>query len=61
MSLSDVLVVLAAGTADDYAILFDSDLDRSVAGPVLGVDRVVLDGGVQPQAVALLTVVEGAL
>ena len=32
-----------------------------MAGPVLGVDRVVLNGRVQPQAVALLAVVEGAL
>ena len=30
-------------------------------GPVLGVDGVVLDRGVEPQAVALLAVVEGAL
>ncbi len=29
--------------------------------PVLGVHRVVLDRGVEPQSVALLTVVEGAL
>jgi len=28
---------------------------------VLGVDRVVLDGGVEPEAVALLAMVEGAL
>src|SRR4051812_40467457 len=32
-----------------------------MAGPVLGIDRVVLDGWVQPQPVALLAVVEGAL
>ena len=30
-------------------------------GPVLGVDRIVLDGGVEPQAVALVTMVEGRL
>ena len=36
-------------------------VDRPVAGPVLGVDGVVLDGGVEPQPVALLAVVEGAL
>ena len=35
------------------------DRHRPVAGPVLGVHRVVLDGGVEPQAVALLAVVEG--
>ena len=32
-----------------------------VARPVLGIDGVVLDGRVEPQAVALLAVVEGAL
>ncbi len=32
-----------------------------VAGPVLGVDGVVLDRRVEPQAVALLAVIEGAL
>ena len=52
---------LVAGAADDDAVLLDLDLDRSVPGPVLGVDRVVLDRGVEPQAVALLAVVEGAL
>ena len=50
-----------AGAADDDLVLLDRDLDRAVAGPVLGVDRVVLDGGVEPQAVALLAVVEGRL
>src|SRR6202167_1266655 len=59
-SVSDALVVFA-GAADDYAVLFDGHLDGTVSGPVLGIDRVVLDGGVQPQAVALLAVVEGAL
>src|SRR5690349_9018277 len=53
--------VVAAGAADDDLVLFDDDLDRTVAGPELGVHRVVLDGGVQPQAVPLLAVVEGAL
>src|SRR5437763_537792 len=32
-----------------------------MAGPVLGVGGIVRDGGVEPQAVALLAVVEGAL
>jgi hypothetical protein len=32
-----------------------------VAGPVLGVDRVVLDGWVEPQAITLLAVVERRL
>ena len=36
-------------------------VDRPVAGPVLGVDRVVDDRRVEPQPVALLAVVEGAL
>src|SRR5438128_3965982 len=55
-----VLVVLAHA-ADHDPVLFDVDLDRPVAGPVLGVDWVVLDGGVKPQPIALLAVVEGAL
>ena len=54
-------LVLLADAADDDAVLFDEHLDRPVPGPVLGVDRVVLDGGVEPQPVALLAVVEGAL
>ena len=49
------------GAADHDLVLLDRDLDRPVAGPVLGVDRVVLDGGIEPQAVALLAVVERAL
>ncbi len=32
-----------------------------MAGPVLGVERVVLDRRVEPEAVAVLAVVEGAL
>ena len=35
-------VFVGAGAADHDLILLDDDLDRSVAGPVLGVDRVVL-------------------
>ena len=50
-----------ARAADDDAVLLDGDLDGPMAGPVLGVDRVVLDRRVEPQAVALLAVVEGAL
>src|SRR5208283_6142168 len=42
-------------------VLLDRHFDGPVAGPVLGVDGVVLDRRVEPQAVALLTVVEGAL
>jgi hypothetical protein len=53
--------IVAADPPYDYLILFDENLDRAVAGPVFGVDRVVLDSRVQPQPVALLAVVEGAL
>ena len=53
-----VVGVVVAGAADHDLILLDRHLDRPVAGPVLGVDRVVLDGGVEPQPVALLAVVE---
>src|SRR5919198_115471 len=56
-----VVLVLVAGAADHDLVLLDRDGHRPVAGPVLGVDRVVLHGGVEPQAVALLAVVEGAL
>ena len=54
-------LVVLVDAADDYAVLFNRDLDRSVPGPVLGVDGVVLDGGVKPQAIALLAVVKRAL
>src|SRR6185437_3602060 len=53
--------VLAADAADDDPVFLHRDLDRPVTGPVLGVDRVVLDRRVQPEAEALLAVVEGAL
>src|SRR5215207_4754003 len=58
---SVVVVFVAAGAADHDLVLLDRDLDGPVAGPVLGVHGVVLDGGVEPQAVALLAVVERAL
>src|SRR4051794_5527648 len=58
---SVVAVFPGAGAADHDLVLLDRDLDGPVARPVLRVDRVVLDGGVEPQAVALLAVVEGAL
>src|SRR5215207_8409407 len=58
---SVVVVLVAAGAADHDLVLLDRDLDGPVAGPVLGVDGVVFDGGVEPQAVALLAVVERAL
>src|SRR5436309_10805322 len=53
--------VLIAGAADDDLVLLDRHLDRPVASPVLGIDGVVLHSGVEPQAIALLTVVEGPL
>src|SRR3954453_5496033 len=59
-----VLVVVAgvlADTADDDLVRFDRHLDLAVSGPVLGVHGVVGDGRVEPQAVALLAVVERAL
>src|SRR3954467_2697410 len=56
-----VVVLVAAGAADHDLVLLDRDLDRAVAGPVLGVDGVVLHGGIEPQSVALLAMVEGAL
>ena len=58
---SVVVAGVVAGAADHDLVLLDRDLDRAVAGPVLGVDGVVRDRGVEPQAVALLAVVEGAL
>src|SRR4051794_32287377 len=61
--LGSAVVVLVAGpgAADHDLVLLDRDLDRPVAGPVLGVDGIVLHRGVEPQPVALLAVVEGAL
>src|SRR3954464_15588522 len=56
-----VVLVVCAGAADHDLVLLDRHLDRAMSGPVLGVDRVVLDGGIQPQAVALLAMVERAL
>ena len=56
-----VVVLAAAGAADHDLVLLDRDLDGPVAGPVLGVDGIVLHVGVEPEAVALLAVVERAL
>src|SRR5207247_2405478 len=53
--------ILVAGTADHDAVALHGDGHGTVAGPVLGVRGVVLDRRVEPQAVALLAVVEGAL
>ena len=51
-----------AGAADDDLVGVDADRDLAFAGPVLGVDRVVLDRRVEPEAVAVgLAVVEGCL
>src|SRR6185436_10035153 len=55
------LLVVVTRAPDDDPVGLDGDLDGPVAGPMLGVDRVVLHGGVEPQAVALLAVIEGAL
>src|SRR5918997_642037 len=56
-----VPVAVLARAADDDALGLDGHDHRAVARPVLGVDGVVLDGGVEPEAVALVAVVEGAL
>lgn len=48
------------GPADDDLIGFDGDGHVTLAGPVFGVDLNVLDGGIEPEAVAFLAVVEGA-
>src|SRR3954447_2126861 len=59
---SGVVVVLGnTGTADHDLVLLDRDLHRAMTGPVLGVHRVVLDRGIEPEAVALCPVVERAL
>src|SRR3954470_23933629 len=55
------VVLASAGTADHDLIFLDRDLDGTVAGPVLGVHGIVLDGGIEPQPVALLAMVERAL
>src|ERR1700683_712392 len=53
-------LVVVAGAANDDPIRFHGDLHGPVPGPVLSVDRVLLDGGVEPQPVSLLAMVEGA-
>ena len=55
---SDVAAVAVAGlagAADDDLVGLDADGDVALAGPVLGVDGVVLDRGVEPEAVAVLS------
>ena len=50
------------GSLEHDPVGLDRHLERALAGPVLGVDGVVLDRGVEPEAVAvLLAVVEGRL
>src|SRR5580658_8548443 len=61
MRLLVVLRLLAAGAPDHDLVLLDRDLHRPMAGPVLGVHRVILDGWVEPQTVALVAVVERRL
>ena len=60
-SSSAVVVGLSApGTADDDLIRLDPDRDLALPGPVLDVDRVVLDRGIEPEPVAVgFAVVEG--
>jgi hypothetical protein len=56
-----IVGLFGAGAPDDDLVFLDRDLDGTVPRPVLGVDGVVLDGGVEPQSVALLAVIEGRL
>src|ERR1700693_6424988 len=58
---ADFCSVVHVDAADHDAVLLDRDLDRAMPRPVLGVDRIVLDRGIEPQPVALLGVVERAL
>src|SRR6478736_9125916 len=46
---------------DDDAVGLDGDGDGAMARPVLGVEGVVLDRRIEPEPVAVLAVVEGAL
>src|SRR5512132_153024 len=52
---------LVARAGDHDPLGLDDDLDGAVSCPVLRVDGIVRHGGVEPQPVALLAVVEGAL
>lgn len=49
-----------AGAADDDLIGFDGDGHVTLAGPVVGVGLNILDRGVEPETVSLVTVVKGA-
>ena len=55
------VVLVTAGAPDHDLVLLDRDDDGAMPCPVLGVDGIVLDVGVEPEAVALLAVVERAL
>src|SRR3954452_17086242 len=59
--LPAVLVLVLAGAANHDPVALDRDRYGAVALPVLGVYGVVLHGGGEPQAVALVAVVEGSL
>src|SRR3954453_10000488 len=56
-----VIAGVLAGAADDDLVLFDRHRDGPVTGPVLCIHGAVGHGRVQPEAVTLLAVVEGAL
>src|SRR4051812_16935944 len=55
------VVGIPADALDDDLVGLDRHLDLPVPGPVLGVDRVVGDGGVEPEPVALVAVLERRL
>jgi len=60
-SVFGVFGLLATGTPDDDLIFFDQHLYWPVSGPVFGVDRIVLHGGVEPKPDPLFAVVESCL
>src|SRR6185312_1824763 len=60
--LVGVVVGWGACAADDDLVGLDPHGDVAFAGPVLGVDGIVLDRGIEPEAVAVLfAVIEGRL
>lgn len=62
MLLSCSLVAVGAGATNDDLVGIDRDLDLAVTRPMLGVDGVVLDRSIEPEAVAVfLAMVEGRL
>src|SRR5215208_230833 len=56
-----VIAGVLAGATDDDLVLLDRHLDGPMTGPVLCVDRAVGDLRIEPEAVALLAVVERPL